>query len=75
MQFKKLPIVFSLLIASVTFLLPSCHSGGGKTSETTVDSAELEQNIFSDISNAKQIFYSLPSPLVMARLAISMASS
>ncbi len=33
-----------------------------------MDSAELEQDIFKDISHAKQIFYSLPSPLESAML-------
>jgi hypothetical protein len=57
------------LIVGILFLLASCGSGGNKnTSEVRVDSAELEQDIFTDISHAKQIFYSLPSPLESAML-------
>jgi hypothetical protein len=57
-----------LIIATVC-LLASCGSGRNKnTTEVKVDSAELEQDIFTDISHAKQIFYSLPSPLESAML-------
>ena len=57
------------LIICAALLLASCGSGGKKnTTAVTVDSAELEQDIFKDISHAKQIFYSLPSPLESAML-------
>lgn len=57
------------LIICATFLLASCGSGGKKNaSNVTVDSAEMEKDIFQDISHAKQIFYSLPSPLESALL-------
>lgn len=57
-------------------LIASCGSGGKKnTSEVTVDSAELEKDIFKDISHAKQIFYSLPSPLESAMLIKSAGAS
>lgn len=53
----------------------SC-SGGNKNagSEITVDSLS-EDDIFSDIGNAKQIFYSLPSPLESALLIKSAGAS
>ena len=50
-------------------LFVSCSSSGNKnTAAVTVDSTELESDIFKDISHAKQIFYSLPSPLESAIL-------
>jgi hypothetical protein len=59
--------VFSLL--AFLFFLAGCSSGGNKkTDEVTVDESELDQNLFSDIDNAKKIFYSLPSPLETAML-------
>jgi len=57
------------LFVCAALLIASCGSRGKKnTSEVTVDSAELEKDIFKDISHAKQIFYSLPSPLESAML-------
>src|SRR6266702_3622370 len=57
------------LIIGAAFLIVSCSSGGNKNNAVvSVDSAELEKDIFSDISHAKQIFYSLPSPLESAML-------
>jgi hypothetical protein len=52
-----------------TFFIVSCGSGGNKnTADLKVDTAELEKDIFADISHAKQVFYSLPSPLESAML-------
>lgn len=69
MVFKLRLLKSTFLITCTALLLASCASGGKKnTSEVTVDSAELEQDIFKDISHAKQIFYSLPSPLESAML-------
>lgn len=63
---KTTPVI---IILSALFLA-SCGGSGGKknTKEVSVDSSELEKDIFKDISNAKQIFYSLPSPLESAIL-------
>lgn len=62
--YKSLP-----LLLCVAIILASCGTGGQKTTtEVTVDSSELERDIFADISHAKQIFYSLPSPLESAML-------
>jgi predicted Zn-ribbon and HTH transcriptional regulator len=73
LRFPKLTPFFILVI----FLLVSCGGSGGKknTTEVTVDSNELEKDIFKDISNAKQIFYSLPSPLESAMLIKSAGAS
>jgi len=69
MVFKLQILSSKTLIICTAMLIASCGSGGKKsTSEVTVDSTELEQDIFKDISNAKQIFYSLPSPLESAML-------
>ena len=71
----RFPKSTPLFICAALFLA-SCGSGGKKnTSEVTVDSAELEQDIFKDISHAKQIFYSLPSPLESAMLIKSAGAS
>lgn len=66
LSFPKPTPIFIL----AALLLASCGGSGGKknTTEVTVDSNELEKDIFKDISNAKQIFYSLPSPLESAML-------
>jgi hypothetical protein len=56
------------LMAFVLFLAGCASGGNKKTDEVTVDESELNQNLFSDIDNAKKIFYSLPSPLETAML-------
>jgi len=57
------------VIIGIVFIIASCSSGGNKNNAViSVDSAELEKDIFADISHAKQIFYSLPSPLESAML-------
>ena len=69
MVFKLKILNSKPLILCAALFIASCGSGGKKsTTEVTVDSTELEQDIFKDISNAKQIFYSLPSPLESAML-------
>jgi hypothetical protein len=56
-------------ILGFAFFIISCGSGGNKNSaDLKVDTAELEKDIFTDISHAKQVFYSLPSPLESAML-------
>ncbi len=62
--FSSAPVIIGMV-----FIIASCSSGGNKkTAVVSVDSAELEKDIFADISHAKQIFYSLPSPLESAML-------
>src|SRR5208283_4389699 len=69
MSFNLKFLSTSSVIIGVGFLIASCSSGGNKNNAViSVDSAELEKDIFADISHAKQIFYSLPSPLESAML-------
>ncbi len=66
----------SYLPILATFVLVSCGSGGNKnTADLKVDTAALEKDIFADISHAKQVFYSLPSPLESAMLIKSAGAS
>lgn len=64
---RTLQIIF---FGMVLFLLNNCQSQGKKntTDEVTVDQSEVNKELFSDISEAKKIFYSLPSPLETAML-------
>lgn len=69
-MFKKkyLSHISSLLIVSF-FVLTSCKQGSSDSSgQLAIDSADLEQDIFEEITTAKQIFYTLPSPLESAML-------
>jgi hypothetical protein len=61
--------MFKTCLPILAILLASCGSGGNKNvADLKVDTAELEKDIFADISHAKQVFYSLPSPLESAML-------
>lgn len=62
-----------LVLLSVAAFFIGCGSGGDKekTPDITVDMDEINQQLFDDISDAKQIFYSLPSPLETAMLVRS----
>jgi len=60
----------TFIIILVCFLMAGCQSnknraGGG---EFGLDSTDISQELLQDIDNAKQIFYSLPSPLETAML-------
>lgn len=61
-----------VFLAFVSVFFFGCKSGNQKESageaEITVDVSELNQDLFQDINEAKQIFYSLPSPLETAML-------
>lgn len=58
-----------MLIIPCFVLISSCKQGtSDNSSNMAIDSADLEQDIFEDIGTAKQIFYSLPSPLESAML-------
>lgn len=73
---KKYLSNISVLIVSCVFLFTSCKQGtGDKSGNLAIDSTDLEQDIFEDISTAKQIFYSLPSPLESAMLIKSSGAS
>ncbi len=62
-----------LVFVSVAAFFIGCGSGGDKekTPDITVDMDEINQELFDNISDAKQIFYSLPSPLETAMLVRS----
>lgn len=66
---KYLSPIISLLFISGFVLTTSCKNGNNENGNAlAIDSADLEQDIFEDIGTAKQIFYSLPSPLESAML-------
>jgi hypothetical protein len=54
----------------IALLITGCGSDKQKrgTGEITLDETELDADLLEDISSAKQIFYSLPSPLETAML-------
>ncbi len=61
------------LLALITVSWVSCKSGAKKEEATEnvleeVDVSQLNEEMFKDINEAKQIFYSLPSPLETAML-------
>ncbi len=62
-----------LVFVSVAAFFIGCGSGGDKekTPDITIDMDEINQELFDNISDAKQIFYSLPSPLETAMLVRS----
>ena len=61
----KLTAIFLIAV-----LLTGCGSDKSKTGsgEITLDATELDSDLLQDINSAKQIFYSLPSPLETAML-------
>jgi len=67
--FRLIPanLIAILLIA---VLISGCRSDKQKngSNEITLDATELDAGLLDDISSAKQIFYSLPSPLETALL-------
>lgn len=64
---KHLSYACSFLFVCCASLIISCQ-GRNNPNELNIDSADLEKDIFEDISTAKQIFYSLPSPLESAMI-------
>jgi len=59
------------LLALITVSWVSCKSGAKKEpakNEIEVDVSQLNEEMFKDINEAKQIFYSLPSPVETAML-------
>jgi hypothetical protein len=73
MQIKNLPLgpLKTMAIILFVFLVAGCASDGKKTTENkepTIDTLNVGDEIFEDISQAKKIFYSLPSPLETAVL-------
>ena len=69
-KFKHfLPVQFTAILVAV-ILLAGCGSDRKKTGsdEITLDETEIGADLLDDINEAKQIFYSLPSPLETALL-------
>ena len=60
--------VFTILSLFCILLLPDCASDKSKQKEVNPEDFLTEDDIFDDISKAKKIFYSLPSPLETAML-------
>ena len=56
------------LIILITFSISSCNRSNKQAEEISVDDFTVSDDIFEDISTAKKIFYSLPSPLETAVL-------
>ncbi len=67
----KFSMAFMLIIISA--LVIGCKSGGkgDKEPEFDVDMEEIDDALFDNINQAKQIFYSMPSPLETAMLVKS----
>jgi len=64
------------IVLATALLIFGCKGGNKNTSnEVAIDTAGLGTDIFEDISHAKQIFYSLPSPLESALLIKSAGAS
>lgn len=61
------PILNSILLVMVLSLAAGCRSESGKNAGTLED-IQVDEAIFDDISTAKKIFYSLPSPLETAKI-------
>jgi len=59
-----------LSLGMIITMLAGCSSQGGtkKTDEVTVDQSEMDTKAVKDLSQVKNIFYSLPSPLETAML-------
>lgn len=59
-----------LSLGMIITMLAGCSSQGGtkKTDEVTVDQSEIDTKAVKDLSQVKNIFYSLPSPLETAML-------
>ena len=62
-QFTK---VFFLLFITAAFI--SCNRSSQTKEEVGIDDFTVDTDIFEDITTAKKIFYSLPSPLETAML-------
>ncbi len=67
--FPFLPVKIAAIFL-VAILFSGCGSDKQKSrsGEITLDESELDKDLLEDISSAKQIFYSLPSPLETAML-------
>jgi len=65
---NRIPIIiFATLMFAILFVQCTCDRTK-KSNEVTIEDFAVDDNIFDDISKAKKIFYSLPSPLETAML-------
>lgn len=57
-------------ICAIALIISSCGSDGKKTSnlEDSIEVVDIDEQLITEIKTAKQIFYSLPSPLETAML-------
>jgi len=71
-----MPVHFTAFLL-VAVMLAGCGSDKKKTGsdDFTLDESEIDTELLDDINNAKQIFYSLPSPLETALLIKSAGAS
>jgi len=67
--FRLMPANLTAILL-IAVLISGCRSDKQKngSNEITLDASELDADLLDDISSAKQIFYSLPSPLETALL-------
>ena len=67
--FHLMPVKFTAILL-IAVLFSGCGSDKQKTgsNEITLDESEIDADLVEDINAAKQIFYSLPSPLETAML-------
>ncbi len=75
-HFFPLPASFAVVVF-LTFLTMGCASDKSRqgTGEIDLDSAEINEELRENIQSAKQIFYSMPSPLETAMLIKSAGAS
>ncbi len=74
LQMVKRGVFPLFLLAVFTVFMFSCKSGGNQeaTEEAIdVDVSQLDEEMFKNINEAKEVFYSLPSPLETAMLVKS----
>lgn len=67
-QFFRLTVFIFVVIAGSVLLVECTCDRSKKADEVSVEDFAVDEDIFDDISNAKKIFYSLPSPLETAML-------
>ncbi len=76
LQMVKKGSLHLFLLAAFTVFMFSCKSGGKKqeaqeAANVDVDVSQLDDQMFKNINEAKEVFYSLPSPLETAMLVKS----
>lgn len=59
---------FSVFAFLAVFLLAGCNQQGGNLDQTIDDAIEADEELAEDFNKAKQVFYSLPSPIETAML-------